>query len=95
MLIVGVPARLAADGSRELSISVTRAGYAMASGSRASRARCAIWRSPCLPSRCSCDRLLALDGIYRITGLIALGLVLLAASVLYQRHRASPPGATG
>jgi uncharacterized membrane protein len=31
--------------------------------------------------------LLELDGVYRISGFIALGLVLLAASFLYQRQR--------
>jgi uncharacterized membrane protein len=31
--------------------------------------------------------LLELDGVYRITGFIGLGLVLLAASFLYQRQR--------
>ena len=39
--------------------------------------------------------LLELDGAYRITGFMALGLLLLAASFLYQRQRTSPPRATG
>ncbi len=34
--------------------------------------------------------LLALDGIYRIVGFIVLGLVLLAASFLYQSRRRTP-----
>jgi uncharacterized membrane protein len=34
--------------------------------------------------------LLELDGVYRITGFIGLGLALLAASFLYQRQRPRP-----
>ena len=92
------PNQLTADFARELSVSVTWAAYAMG----------AIWigfRRPSVPLRYLALALfgltllkmftvdlLQLDGAYRITGFIALGLVLLAASFLYQRQRPRTSG---
>jgi uncharacterized membrane protein len=90
---VARPDQLTADFSRELSVSITWAAYAMG----------AIWigfsrQSTTLRylalalfgvtiAKMFAVDLLQLDGVYRITGFIALGLVLLAASFLYQRRR--------
>ena len=87
--------QLTADFSRQLTISVIWGVYAMG----------AIWFGFARQSKTlryfglalfgltilkmfTVD-LLELDGIYRISGFIAVGLVLLSASFLYQRHRAS------
>jgi uncharacterized membrane protein len=87
--------QLAAAFSRQLSVSIIWGLYAMG----------AIWigfarRSTTLrlfglalfaltSLKMFAVDLLELDGVYRISGFIALGLVLLSASFLYQRHRAS------
>ena len=92
------PDQLTADFSRQLSISITWAAYAMG----------AIWIGFKRPSstlryvalglfgvtlgKMFTVDLLELDGVYRITGFIGLGLVLLTASFLYQRQR---PRASG
>ena len=95
------PEQLTADFSRQLSISVTWAVYAMGviwigfARQSATLRYLALALFGATVLKMFAVDLLALDGIYRITGFIALGLVLLAASFLYQRHRTSSSGATG
>jgi uncharacterized membrane protein len=95
------PEQLTADFSRQLSVSVTWAVYAMGViwlgfGRQSATLRyLALTLFGATVLKVFAVDLLALDGIYRITGFIALGLVLLAASFMYQRRRTSSSGATG
>jgi uncharacterized membrane protein len=80
--------------AREVSISVTWAVYGMGLITLGFNQRSAVLRYLALAlfgitvAKLFAVDLLALDGIYRIVGFIVLGLVLLAASFLYQsRHR--------
>jgi uncharacterized membrane protein len=87
------PEQLTADFSRQLSVSVTWAAYAMGviwigfARQSATLRYLALALFGATVLKMFAVDLLELDGIYRITGFIALGLILLAASFLYQRHR--------
>jgi uncharacterized membrane protein len=87
------PDQLTADFSRQLSISVTWAMYAMAiiwvgfkRPSAMLRYLALLLFAVTLGKVFAVD-LLELAGVYRISGFIGLGLILLAASFLYQRQR--------
>ena len=80
-----------ASFAREASISVTWAAYGMGLIALGFNRQSAVLRYLALAllgitvAKLFAVDLLALDGIYRITGFIVLGLVLLAASFLYNR----------
>lgn len=82
-----------ASFAREVSISVTWAAYGMGLIVLGFRQRSAVLRYLALGLlgitvvKLFAVDLLALDGVYRIIGFIVLGLVLLAASFLYQSRR--------
>jgi uncharacterized membrane protein len=91
--------QLSASFARELSVSVTWAAYGMGLITLGFNRRSAVLRYLALVLlgitvlKLFAVDLLALDGIYRIAGFIVLGLVLLAASFLYQsRRRATAAG---
>ena len=79
--------------ARQASISVLWAAYGMGLISLGFARRSAVLRSLGLAlfaitvTKLFMVDLLALDGIYRIVGFLALGLVLLTASFLYHRSR--------
>jgi len=90
------PDQLTAEFSRQLTISIVWGAYAMGAISIGFRQRSATLRYLALAlfgvtlAKMFTVDLLELDGVYRITGFIGLGLVLLAASFLYQRQRPRP-----
>jgi uncharacterized membrane protein len=92
------PDELTAGFSKQVSISVTWAAYAMGVIAAGFARQSATLRYLALALfaatvvKMFLVDLLALDGVYRISGFLALGLLLLAASFLYQRHR---PRTTG
>jgi uncharacterized membrane protein len=85
-----------ASFAREASISVTWAAYGMGLIALGFNRRSPVLRYLALALfgitvvKLFAVDLLALDGIYRIVGFIVLGLVLLAASFLYQSRRRTP-----
>jgi uncharacterized membrane protein len=85
--------RLSASFARQLTISVTWAAYAMALIAIGFRRQSAPLRYLALAlfgvtvAKMFAVDLLTLDGVYRITGFVVMGIVLLAASFLYQRAR--------
>jgi uncharacterized membrane protein len=88
--------QLRASFARELSVSVTWAVYGMGLITLGFNRRSPVLRYLALVLfgitvlKLFAVDLLALDGIYRIVGFIVLGLVLLAASFLYQSRRRTP-----
>jgi uncharacterized membrane protein len=92
------PDQLTAGFSKQLGISVTWAAYAMvviaagfARQSATLRFLALVLFAATVVKMFLVD-LLALGGVYRISGFLALGLLLLAASFLYQRHRPQTSG---
>jgi hypothetical protein len=88
--------RLAARFARELTISMTWAIYAMGLITIGFRRQLAALRYLALGifgvtvAKMFAIDLLQLEGVYRISGFLVMGLVLLAASFLYQRYRPGP-----